>query len=162
MFLPIPGTHSAEGVGKMANLRGCNVKFDAKKMMLAMALTIVSGVANAGWVDVGATDSVTAYVDPSTIKKSGNVATMWDLMDYKKAQEIPAGKSFQSVRAQTEYNCTDRNLRPVTASAHSEKMARGGTVHAVSEPGRWRPVPPGSLDEAFWTIACGKTITKAL
>src|SRR4051812_31881255 len=117
--------------------------------MAVMALTIMSGAANAGWVDVGATDSVTAYVDPGTIKRAGNVATMWDLMDYKKAQEAPAGKSFYSVRAQTEYNCAEKNLRPVTASAHSEKMARGGTVHAVSEAGRWRPVPPGSLDEAF-------------
>ena len=133
-----------------------------KQIFAAVAMSVVSGVAGAAWVDVGASDSVTAYVDPATIKRSGNVATMWDLLDYKKAQEIPSGKSFQSVRAQTEYNCTDKNLRPVTASAHSDKMAAGNTVHAVSEPGRWRPVPPGTLDEALWTIACGKKITKAL
>lgn len=138
------------------------MKFDAKQMISAAALAILSSVANAGWVDVGATESVTAYVDTSSIKRAGTNATMWDLIDYKQAQGIPSGKSFQSVRAQTEYNCTDKNLRPLAASAHSDKMAGGGTVHAVNEPGRWRPVPPGSLDEALWSIACGKKITKAL
>lgn len=138
------------------------MKFDAKKVLMAAALALFGSVANAAWVDVGATDSVTAYVDPATIKRSGNVVTMWDVLDYKKAQEIPSGKSFQSVRAQTEYSCTDKNLRPLAASAHTDKLAGGGTVHAVSEPGRWRPVAPGSLDEALWTIACGKKITKAL
>lgn len=143
-------------------MRGCTVKFDAKQMISAVALAILSSVANAAWVDVGATESVTAYVDPATIKRAGNVATMWDLLEYKQAQEVPSGKSFQSVRAQTEYSCTEKNLRPLAASAHTDKMARGGTVHAVNEPGRWRPVPPGSLDEALWSIACGKKITKAL
>ncbi len=138
------------------------MKFDAQQLIPAMALALLSSVASAAWVDVGATETVTAYVDTSSIKRAGNTATMWDLMDYKQAQEIPAGKSFQSVRAQTEYNCTDKNLRPLAASAHSDKMARGGTVHAVSEPGRWRPVPPGSLDEALWSIACGRKTTKAL
>lgn len=127
-----------------------------RKAVLAMMLAVVSSGATAAWLDVGDTEAVTAYVDPATIRKAGNVVTMWDLLDYKKAQEIPSGKTFMSVRAQTEYSCKEKNSRPLTASAHSEKMARGGTVHAVNEPGSWRPVPPGTLDEALWKIACGK------
>jgi hypothetical protein len=138
------------------------VKFDAKLWIASAALTIVSTGATAGWVDVGDTQTVTAYVDTTTVRKAGDLVTMWDLLVYKKAQEIPSGKTFKSVRAQTEYSCKEKNLRPLTASAHSETMAQGGTVHAVSEPGQWRAVPPGSLDEVLWNVACGKKITKAL
>lgn len=132
------------------------MKLNTKCTMVAALLAIMSNGATAAWVDVGDTEGVTAYVDTATIQKAGNVVTMWDLLDYKKAQEIPTGKSFRSVRAQTEYSCSNKNSRPLAASAHSDKMARGGTVHAVSEPGNWRPVAPGSLDEAMWKIACGK------
>jgi hypothetical protein len=132
------------------------MKLNMKSAVVAAALTIMSNGAIAAWIDVGATETVTAYVDTATIQAKGNVVTMWDLLDYKKAQEIPTGKTFRSVRAQTEYSCSNRNSRPLAASAHSDKMARGGTVHAVNEPGNWRPVAPGSLDEAMWKIACGK------
>jgi len=132
------------------------MKPNTKYVIAAALMALVSNGAAAAWVDVGATESVTAYVDTATIQKSGSVVTMWDLLDYKKAQEIPTGKSFRSVRAQTEYSCSNKNSRPLAASAHTDKMARGGTIHAVNQPGNWRPVAPGSLDEAMWNIACGK------
>lgn len=132
------------------------MKLNITYTIAAALLTLASNGAMAAWVDVGDTESVTAYVDTATIQKSGNGVTMWDLLDYKKAQEIPSGQSFRSVRAQTEYSCTNKNARPLAASAHTDKMARGGTVHAVSQAGAWRPVAPGSLDEAMWNVACGK------
>ena len=132
------------------------MKLITKSTMVAALLAVMSNGAFAAWVDVGDTETVTAYVDTATIQAKGNVVTMWDLLDYKKAQEIPSGQSFRSVRAQTEYSCSNKNSRPLAASAHTDKMARGGTVHAVNQPGTWRPVAPGSLDEAMWNIACGK------
>ena len=132
------------------------MKLNTKSTIAAALLAITSNGVMAAWVDVGGTETVTAYVDTATIQANGNVVKMWDLLDYKKAQEVPTGQTFRSVRAQTEYSCTNKNSRPLAASAHTDKMARGGTVHAVNEPGNWRPVAPGSLDEAMWNIACGK------
>ena len=132
------------------------MKLNMTYTIAAALLAIASNGATAAWVDVGATETVTAYVDTATIQKSVNGVTMWDLLDYKKAQDIPTGQSFRSVRAQTEYSCTNKIARPLAASAHTDTMARGGTVHAVSQPGAWRPVAPGSLDEAMWNVACGK------
>ena len=132
------------------------MKLFTKSTMAAALFAIMSNGAFAAWVDVGDTETVTAYVDTATIQAKGNVVTMWDLLDYKKAQEIPTGQSFRSVRAQTEYSCSNKNSRPLAASAHTDKMARGSTVHAVNQPGNWRPVAPRSLDEAMWNIACGK------
>ena len=80
------------------------MKLNLGYTIAAALLAVASNGAMAAWVDVGDTETVTAYVDTATIQKSGTGVTMWDLLDYKKAQEIPSGQSFRSVRAQTEYS----------------------------------------------------------
>lgn len=36
------------------------------------------------------------------------------------------------------------------------KGGRSGVVNRISEPGKWKPVAPGSTNEILWKYACGK------
>jgi len=127
------------------------------KLILAMLLAVVSSSAVAEWVGAGSSsdETVTAYADPATIRKAGNMVTMWVLFDYKTAQ-AGDGKEYLSAKMQSEYDCKEEQWRMPHASFHSGNMGEGVIVENASYPGKWSPVPPGSTTETLWKIACGK------
>jgi hypothetical protein len=127
-----------------------------RKAILLMILAVVSSNAAADWVEVGGNKNMISYVDPATIRKTGNKVKMWDLIDYYQAV-IPAhGKPYMSAKRQGEYNCKEDQSRLLYFSFHSGKKGGGEMVLSVSDPSKWQPVPPESIDEALWKFACGK------
>jgi hypothetical protein len=127
-----------------------------RKAILMMLLAGVSGSAVADWVKVADVTNMRAYADSATIRKTGNTIQMWTLYDYTKAQFDGNNKSYLSSKGQSEYDCNKVRKRPISVSAHSEKMAEGEVVAIGSIPGQWEPVLPRSLGEALWNFACGK------
>lgn len=128
-----------------------------RKAILMVLLAVVSSSAVAEWIGAGSNsdETVTAYADPATIRKAGDVVTMWVLFDYKRAQ-AGDGKEYRSAKAQSEYDCKEEQWRTPAASFHSRNMGEGVIVENASYPGKWSPVPPGSATETLWKIACGK------
>jgi hypothetical protein len=61
-----------------------------KKLLLILML-VVSSSAMAEWVWVGKSEGFTTYVDPTTVRKSGNKVKLWRLTDYKTAINSTAG-----------------------------------------------------------------------
>lgn len=111
----------------------------------------------AGWVIVGSDKTDTQYANPSTIRRKGNMVTMWDLLDYKKAQlGNKSIKPFISTMSQSEYDCGEERLRILSASWHSEHMGKGNVVLTESDPDQWISIPPKSRGEGLWSIACEK------
>jgi hypothetical protein len=108
-------------------------------------------------VKVGEDDSYsyTAYIDPDTIRRKGNLATVWRLFDHTTIQTV-AGKLYLSSKAQTEYNCAEKQSRILVVYAHSGQMGSSTLVGYDTDPTKWRPVMPGSVDQAMWKVACGK------
>jgi len=125
-----------------------------KKLLLTLMLSVVSSSAMAEWVKVSEDKLVTAYADPTTIRKLGDKVKMWALWDYSTAQEGDS-KPYMSVRIQNEYNCKEETDRQIYATTFSGNMLYGNKIN--TQGGRdWEPVAPRTVGEALWKFACGK------
>ena len=124
------------------------------KVILMMLLAVVSSSAMAKWVKVDEDKLVTAYADPTTIRKNGDKVKMWALWDYSTAQEGDS-KPYMSVRIQNEYNCKEETDRQIYATTFSGNMAGGHTINRQGGK-KWEPVAPRTFGETLWKFACGK------
>ncbi len=126
-----------------------------RRIVLMVLLSAVSSTAMAEWVKVSNVDGgdITFYTDPSTIRKNGKSVKMWELQDYLTAR---TGENYLSVKIQNEYDCKNERTRLLFLSLHSAHMGGGDIVEMNNSPGEWMPVPPASIIEALWKIACGK------
>lgn len=126
-----------------------------RKAILVMLLAVVSSSAAAEWVEVARSDTSTFYADPATIRRAGNIVKMWDLIDRKTPDNFN-NKPYMSQRSQHEYDCKEEQWRTLYFTFFSGNMAGGNAVYIDSDPGKWAPVPPGSIAEGMWKFACGR------
>jgi hypothetical protein len=126
------------------------------KAILMALLAVVSSSAMAEWVVLGTTDTSTVYVEPTTIRKSGNKVKMWSLENFNSVQEV-INKKYLSTKTQDGYDCKEEQYRTLYFTWHSENMGGGNTVYVDSKPEKsWEPVAPNSVARALWKYACGK------
>lgn len=118
-----------------------------------------SGPVRADWVAIGSTESAggfTVYLNQDTIVRKGDLAKMWALYDYKSTQ-AKGGNVYFSSEMQSEYDCTEERTRLLAFVEFSGNMGSGDVVSSGSdETNRWVSVPPGSVGQALWKIACSK------
>jgi hypothetical protein len=118
-------------------------------------LVLSSAPAYAEWVEVGITDEATVYADPDTIRRKGDLVKMWYLHDFKTTQTV-LKKSYVSSRSQDEYDCTEDRHRALASTSFSGHMGSGKVRSSYSIKGKWEPVPPGTITQALWKVACDK------
>jgi hypothetical protein len=126
-----------------------------RNAILIMLLAGMNGAAAAEWVLAGGNAITTAYYDPATVTKAGNLVKMWDMFDLTTARSLD-NQLYRSMKRQVEYDCQKEQSRLLYYSGHSENMATGTEVFSGPEPQAWEPVSRGSGNEALWKIACGK------
>lgn len=127
------------------------------KTILVMMLALMSSNVMAVWIVVGDTDSGTTYADPTTIRRAGDRVKLWYLSNLTTADTTISGVApFMSAKTQAEFDCNEVQQRILYISFFSDNMAEGKILFSESLIGNWLPVPPGSLYEALWKIACGK------
>ncbi len=120
-----------------------------KKLLLTLILAVMSSSAMAEWVEVGTNDyyasiETTAYADPTSIRKVGDIVKMRSRVDYKPVEMVD-GKKQKSIIAkaisvewsQGEYDCKNIQFRAEISY-------------------EWTPVTPDGIDEKLWKYACGK------
>lgn len=118
-------------------------------------LVLNSAPAYAEWVEVGITDEATVYADPDTLRHKGDLVKMWYLHDFKTTQTV-LKKSYLSSRSQDEYDCTGDRHRALASTSFSGNMGSGKVRSSYSIKGKWEPVPPGTITQALWKVACDK------
>jgi len=135
-------------------LRGGNLM---ARLLLFILLFLNSVPAYAEWVAVGGNEEavVTVYADPGTIRRAGNLVTVWHLNDFKNVQ-IVKGTPYLSVKAQHQYDCTADRERILALMKFSGNMGSGRVVYKDSHEGKWKPVAPGSVSHNLGKIACSK------
>jgi hypothetical protein len=134
----------------------CCRRWPVAYVSLFIALLVLSSrPAYAAWVEVGTTDEATVYADPDTIQRKGDVVKMWHLHDFKTAQTV-LKKSYLSSRSQDEYDCTADRHRALASTSFSGNMGRGKVRSSYSIKGKWEPVPPSSITQSLWKVACEK------
>lgn len=107
------------------------------------------------WVIFQATPDATIYIDPSSIRKEGDRAEMWALIDYENPQLDKTGKQVLSDKLHYEYDCKGRQLSIIGTSAHAGPMASGETINVNPDPPQRTPVEAGTTAEDMWARACG-------
>jgi len=133
-----------------------------KKMNLGLLLAAMTlGIASckpapvSEWVVFEAAPDATIYVDPSTIRREGDRAEMWVLIDYASPQPDKTGKQVMSDKLQYQYDCSGKQLSIVATSAHAGQMATGAVINVNPDPPQLTPVPAGTTAEKMWQHACG-------
>lgn len=129
-----------------------------KKLVLALVISLLSSNAVAVWEYMSSSPNNTdnIYIDHATIRKSGNLAKMWFLIDYKATQTV-GEYSFLSEMRQLEFDCKTEKTRVTATAFNKENMGRGATVlYDGDVQGKWNILPPGSVGEQQLKIACGE------
>src|SRR5215831_18969329 len=78
-----------------------------KRPLLVTLLVLSSGPVYAEWVVLSPSDSAggyAVYVDPDTIRREGEMVTMWHLADFQTRQTVNEA-SFLSLKMQAQYDC---------------------------------------------------------
>ena len=127
------------------------------RLLLSTLLVLSNGPAYAEWVAIGGNDQIgmTTYVDPTTIRRNGNLVKIWQLNDFKTAQ-IVEDRSFLSTKKQREFNCAEERTRILAATQFSGNMGNSKVVWVNSNEQKWEPVVPGSISQTLLEFACGK------
>lgn len=106
----------------------------------------------AEWVNVGATEDATFYLDPVTIRKDGDLRGVSVGQDMKQQ-----GKDGEmSGRGSYVFDCKDERFRVLSASWHSEPMGGGKILSSESDPGDWNPIAPGTANKAMFNFVCAR------
>jgi hypothetical protein len=145
-----------------------------RNIILMLMLAGVSSNAMAEWVKIASIhsqespESQTAFADPATIHKNGNLVTMWLLVDHQSGfskgieNRLDAifhrskGRITKSWKVQDEFDCKDRKLRMLSYIGYAEHMGNGAIIPNNIVTGKWEPVIPESIGAALWWFACGK------
>jgi hypothetical protein len=117
-----------------------------EKATLVLVLAALSSGACAQWVRVSQGESgVAIYVEPSTIRKNGDLRRYWELHDLAKADKI----GNLSYRAVIEADCKEERRRGLQEDKFRGPMASGEISGSIGSPGEWGYVAPGSTG---WTV----------
>lgn len=127
-----------------------------RKAILMMLLAVASSSALAEWLEIDSNKISTVYVDITTIRKAGNRVSIWSLHGYKTVRKV-MGRTYRSIKMQSEYDCQEEKMRMLYLSEHSENNGGGIIIHSESTPdSNWRPVPTDSVSKTILEIACLK------
>ena len=126
-----------------------------KKKILMLMLAAMSTGAMAEWVFVGDWEQYRFYVDPTTIRKNGNIVKMWTMTD-SRIPSVTNSKAYMSTKALEEYDCANETLRTLSLVDYEKSMGTGNVVYSTSYPSPSEPVVPGTVGERRWEIGCGK------
>lgn len=124
-----------------------------------LAIVLVGASASAGaelWVKVGENEKFTAYADPATMRRDGNMVKIWTMFDYRTAaQPGDAGRKFLSIKRYTEYDCKQARMQVFEAVTFSGNLTKGEMVGTTRQKLKASPVASGTADDLLLDLACG-------
>ena len=127
------------------------------KLLLILILAVASNNALAEWTLIQTGKESNEYIDPATIRKSGNLAKMWSLTNISKnIKNIRPGEKAFAVKTVHEYDCKKRKSRLLFVAWYNDYMGTGQIERSSESPeAKWKVVTPG-IRESCWKIACEK------
>ncbi len=125
---------------------------------IAAVLFGFCGGAAADWTTVAADNGIySAYADAATIRRQGDIVSMHGMYDFTRGDSTPDGQGYFSTTVLREYDCRKREVRLISFADHAEHFATGRVVQAAHRPRPWQIIVAGSVDDAFWKLACGES-----
>lgn len=127
-----------------------------------ITLLLLSGVpAHAEWLaverDYLSPGLQTLYVEPDTVRREGNLVTMWQLVDFKWMQGSARGPTrFSSTKTHKQFDCVEKRVRLLAFTEFSLQMGTGIQNDGYVDKESWLAIEPASINYALWELACGK------
>ena len=128
-----------------------------KRVELTLVCALFCGSAAADWSLVGGNQTIySAYADRESVRRSGDSAQMLGLYDFLMADVAVDGQPHESTVVLREYDCRRKRVRLLAFVDYAGHMGAGKVISRAGAPApeRWEPVLPGTIDEAFWQLAC--------
>ena len=99
----------------------------------------------------------TFYVESESLRRSSTRAKMWEMTDFRDPMRLPVGQ-YLSSKERKEYDCSAEATKILYVTTYAERMGTGRVVTSINteEFEKWRPIVPGSVDEAKWKMACSR------
>jgi len=136
------------------SLNGISIGFAGlsrmKKLFVALLMGFASTAASADLLQLSSNEKEVAYAEKNTVKKSGDVVSMWSLYDLKRTQYI-ARKPYQSIKYQMEYQCKKQQVRIRGWKYYSGQMGEGELIYKDAFTDIWTPI---TGVEPEWHFAC--------
>lgn len=125
--------------------------------LIITLLVLSSGPVSAAWILTSGNDEtgLQVYIDPDSIRRNGDLAKMWQLLDYKTVQTV-AGDSLLSMKRFSEYDCIAERTRMLGYTWFSGNMGSGKVVFSTPEVQQWEPIGSRSINRTLWRFACSK------
>ena len=124
------------------------------RAVLTMVLLLAHAPAHAEWVLVGSSSGGERqfYIDPATIRLTGQFRRVWSMVSFKKKD--PDG--MLSGRSLHEYDCKDERYRILSMTSFSETMLGGSIISTFDEPGKWSYIAPDTVALTILREVCAK------
>ncbi|TKS60034.1 MAG: hypothetical protein EWM72_01719 [Nitrospira sp.] len=138
-----------------------------KRLLLITLSLLSSGPVYAEWVAIEkeyqSPGLQTVYIDPDTIRREGNLVTIWQLTDYVWMQgNAGFGRfgldpsRFSSTKTHKQFDCVNKRLRLLAYAEFLRHMGTGRRNDGYVDKDNWLPVEPESINQALWKVACSK------
>lgn len=101
---------------------------------------------------IATTERATFYFDPDTIRKDGDMRTVWLLIDQKERDKFGS----MSIRARREIDCKNERERIISRSVYSGPMLTGELMLQSSNIGKWDDIPPQTVVAIELKTFCAK------
>ena len=145
----------------MRNCRTQPVVYFSVRWSLITFLFLSSIPAYAEWVAVEKDYLLpglqTVYVDLESIRREGNLVTIWQLIDFKWMQGSARGPTrFMSTKTHKQFDCADKRVRLLAFTEFSRGMGIGMPNDGHVDKDHWLPIEAESVSHALWEAACAK------
>lgn len=126
-----------------------------KAMGIGILVLMSASPAAAAWVKVGSDgNGIDFYVDPTTIKKSGNFRRAWQLTNY--TGEISEKSANHSLVGLWEYDCIEERNRVLQTTSYVGRMGTGQTNGTSSASTKWDYTVPRTVIESTMKFVCSQ------
>lgn len=128
-----------------------------RQALFVLAAIFLTSGARAEWLLLGRNDGYRVYLDQQLIKRNGDFAQLWQLMDFSSAQWLDERTVIGSIKSLVEYDCSEPRSRMLSSQAFSEQMEAGRLVsdERVADP-KWESIGANSANDQIRQLACGK------
>jgi hypothetical protein len=126
-----------------------------KSAVMGVLLVCATGTALADWVRIRSDGTVTVLADSGSVSRSGDMATMWSMINYTTPRKTDDGEDYLSSRQRLEYDCIDKLSRRLEFDRYSDLSGLGRAVYSNKNVSAWSPVAPGSVAGELFKFACG-------
>jgi hypothetical protein len=123
-------------------------------------LAILLFYTSIGWamnyIKIAENENMVIYIDVDSIKKSGEIVKLKEIVDFKKPYLNKDGIEYSSHLIEQTINCKTREQTLDFVTIYTGKMLQGRILEKGLVPNSKRVIPESSLSYQTYKFVCGK------